>query len=216
MNLKEKLEDQYNRFSNSAPDNIKSAFARAADELMELEIEKNALKVGDIFPEFKLKNAVGKEILSRELLLEGNLIISFYRGGWWPYCNIELGSYQERLEEIKNLNTQFIAISPEFPDQSMSVQEKNELEFEILSDIDNILAKKLGIVFSLNNELIDLYKGFGIDLPKTQGNNRQELPVPATYLVDSNGIIVVADIDTDYTKRLEPQAIIDVLKKLDM
>jgi len=104
-----------------------------------------------------------------------------------------------------------VAVSPELPDDSLSLSEKLELDFEILSDFNNEFARKLGIVFSLEEELKPLYVQFGVDLPKTQGNENFELPVPATYVVDGDGTIILAHIDIDYSRRLEPEEVLEVL-----
>lgn len=105
-----------------------------------------------------------------------------------------------------------MAISPELPDNSLSVAEKNSLEFEILSDINNEVARKFGIVFSSIEEMKPLYEKFGVDLPKTQGNENYELPVPATYVVDVDGTIILSYVNIDYTTRLEPDEVLKVLK----
>lgn len=115
------------------------------------------------------------------------------------------------LPEIQSLGGQLVAISPELPDNSLSLIEKHSLKYEILSDTNNDVARKFGLVFSLAKELRPLYEKFGIDLPKTQGNSDYELPVPATYVVDENGTIILSYVDTDYTKRLEPDEVLGVL-----
>lgn len=104
-----------------------------------------------------------------------------------------------------------MGISPELPDNSLNLIDKHALKYEILSDIDNEVARKFGLVFSLAEELRPIYKNWGIDLPGTQGNDRHELPVPATYVVDESGTIILAYVDTDYTKRLEPEEVLGVL-----
>ncbi|WP_333781293.1 peroxiredoxin-like family protein [Oceanirhabdus sp. W0125-5] len=124
---------------------------------------------------------------------------------------MELGGYQEILPEIHSKGAQLVAISPELPDNSLSLSEKLELDFEILSDLNNEIAKKFGIVFELSDELKPLYEKFGVDLPKTQGNKNFELPVPATYVVDGDGTIILAHLDIDYTRRLEPEEVLEVL-----
>lgn len=105
-----------------------------------------------------------------------------------------------------------MAISPELPNNSLSLAEKLSLEFEILSDVNNEVAKQFGIVFALDEELQALYEKFGIDLRKTQGNENYELPIPATYVVDANGIIILSHVDIDYATRLEPEEVLEVLK----
>lgn len=213
MNLKEELEKIHNKFIENAPQDILDTLKEASEKLAEKKLEEKALKVGDKMPSFSLINALRKAINSKDLLAKGPLVINFYRGGWWPYCNLELGGYQELIPEIHGLGAQLVAISPELPDESLSLAQKLSLEFEILSDIDNEFAKKMGIVFSLDNELRALYDKFGVDLPKTQGNVNYELPVPATYVVDSDGTIILSHVNIDYTTRMEPEEVLEVLKK---
>ena len=177
-------------------------------------IEDGALKAGDWIPEFKLNNHLGKAVSSSELLGNGPLIINFYRGSWCPYCNFELHAIHEKEEEIKNLGAQLIAISPELPDGTLSSVEKHNLSFQVLSDIDNKVAEKFGLMFTLPEELKEIYLGMGINLEKSNGNNKWQLPIPATYLVASDGIITYAFINPDYTKRLEPEELIVNLKKM--
>lgn len=102
-------------------------------------------------------------------------------------------------------------MTPELPDETLTLQEKLNLDFEILTDLDNKLAKALGIAFSMEDELIEIYKGFGVHLDKTQGNGNYELPVPGTYVIDSNGIITMAHVDVDYTTRIEPEEVLNYL-----
>jgi len=140
------------------------------------------------------------------------VIINFYRGAWCPYCNLELKALQGKFDEFKSLNAQLIAISPQTPDASLSTKEKNELQFEVLSDKENKIAKEYGLVFSLAEEIRPIYLSFGIDLLSSNEDNSYELPMPATYVIDKNKKIVFAFIDEDYTKRCEPQEIIEAIK----
>lgn len=104
-----------------------------------------------------------------------------------------------------------VAISPELPDASLSLKEKLDLKYEILTDLNNELAKAFGIAFSMEDELIDIYEGFGIDLKSTHGNENYELPVPASYVVDKDGTIILAHVEIDYTTRMEPEDVLEVL-----
>lgn len=181
-------------------------------EKAKANITKNALKVGDKIPSFKLGNAIGHQVSSEELLANGPLIISFYRGAWCPYCNLELAAYQEVLDEIIDAGGQLVAISPELPDSSMSLIEKHSLGYEILSDLNNELAHAFGLVFHVADDIVALYKTMGIDLEKSQGNSNAELPFPATYVVNTDGTIVEAAVTYDYRVRLEPEDAIESLK----
>ncbi|MCH4890182.1 redoxin domain-containing protein [Acidaminobacter sp. JC074] len=124
---------------------------------------------------------------------------------------MELGGYQEIINEIHRRGGQLIAISPEKPNDSLSLHEKMALDFEILSDIDNRLAKKLGIAFSMGEELKKVYHSFGIDLKSKHGNDEYVMPVPATFVIDKEGMIQLAHIGVDYTQRLEPEEVLKYL-----
>jgi len=199
------------QFKGNVSTEVLEVMERSTAELAESKLVESALKVGDKMPAFKLTNAIGESIDSEVLLSKGPLVINFYRGGWWPYCNLELGGYQDILDEIHGKGAQLVAISPELPDETLSTTEKLELQFEILSDSNNELAKQFGIVFSMKEELIEIYKGFGIDIAGTQGNENFELPVPGTFVVDENSIIKLAHMDVDYTTRIEPEEVLTVL-----
>lgn len=105
-----------------------------------------------------------------------------------------------------------MAISPQLPDQSLSLTEKENLEFEVLSDTGNAVAKNFGLVFTLPEELQKIYRQFGIDLEKSNGVASFELPIPATYIINRNGVIQYAFINANYTERLEPSEIVEILK----
>ncbi|NOR55016.1 MAG: redoxin domain-containing protein, partial [Sulfurovum sp.] len=148
------------------------------------------------------------------LLKDGPLVINFYRGGWCPYCNLELQAFQDVLPQIKELGAQLVAISPNLPDKSLSSIEKHALSFQVLSDVQNKVSRQFGLVYTLDEKLQPLYKQMGIDLPEFNGDESYELPLPATYVVDSKGMIKLAFAPADYTKRLDPNKVIEVLKEL--
>ena len=121
---------------------------------------------------------------------------------------------QLALDRIKALDASVMAISPESPENSLSVKEKNEVMFEVLSDVGNGVAREFGIVFQVPAELRSIYAGFGIDVPKANENNTFELPIPATYIIGSDGKILEAFVEADYTKRFDPEEIIEKLRRL--
>lgn len=211
MSIRYQLKKINEQFQENASPKAISILGKSAEKLAKLRIEETALKVGDRIPSFTLKNAVGEHIDSADLLEDGPLVINFYRGAWCPYCNVELNGYQDILENIHSKGAQLVAISPELPDNSLSLIEKHELKYEILTDLNNDLAKELGLVFSLDTELKSLYKDFGIDLESAHGNQNYELPVPATYVIDETGTVIMSYVNVDYTDRLEPEEVLTVL-----
>ncbi len=118
------------------------------------------------------------------------------------------------MPNITAAGASLVAMTPELPDHSLSTVEKHQLTFEVLSDLGNEVARQFGLVFQLPEDLRAVYEGFGIDLPKTQGNDRFELPIPGTFVIDRHGTVVTAFVDLDYTKRLEPSVIVEALRAL--
>ncbi len=212
--LDEKIKSYQEAFRNKVPVATQEVMLKATQTLVEQNISKNALKVGAQVHPFVLPNALNNEVsLKDELEKNDFVVLNFYRGGWCPYCNLELKEFQGRLGELKELNTSLIAISPQTPDASLSTQEKNELSFEVLSDEKNVIAKEFGLVFSLADELKPIYESFKINLPTSNDDDSYEIPMPATYVLDKKGVVIFAFIDEDYTKRCEPQLILDIIQK---
>ncbi len=180
--------------------------------LRDAKLVSKALKTGDKIPEITLPNAANKNISIQELLLDRKVVLSFYRGGWCPYCNIELKALQEAQLEFEKYGATLVAISPETPDNSLTTSEKNNLSFEVLSDIDNKIGKVFNLVFTLPEDLIKVYDGFGIDLEISNGNSNQQLPISATYIINQDGTILYDFIQEDYKKRADPEEITNYLK----
>lgn len=176
----------------------------------------HALEVGQTAPEFTLPDAFGKEVSLRTLLSKGPVVISFYRGEWCPFCNIELHGLQETLPRMQELGATLIAISPEKPDFGIVATEKHKLTFPVLSDFGNKVARKFGIVFQVGEELRGFSKNvFKNDLALRNGDDSYELPVPATFAIDTTGVVGFAHIDVNYmTGRAEPEAVIAALEAM--
>ncbi|NER13826.1 redoxin domain-containing protein [Leptobacterium flavescens] len=214
MSLKDQLEARLTASKKAIPAEKRVIMENATNELLAKEISRSALGEGDTAPDFRLSNATGKQVSLSEVLKEKIAVVSFYRGGWCPYCNIELKALQSVLPQIKKNGAQLIAISPEQPDKSLSTQEKNELSFEVLSDVNNKTAKDFGLVFRMPDELQKLYHEFGLHVDDYNGNDDYELPMPATYVIDKDRKIIYSFTHEDYTKRAEPSKIIAVLESL--
>jgi len=214
MNLQAELQKTKEGFSGQIPEEVSHIMQSATETLIQSGIVGNCLKEGDKIPVFSLPNAKNEIVSSDKLLQEGPLVINFYRGGWCPYCSLELKAFQDILPEITKLGAQLVAISPNLPDKSLSSIQKDALSFQVLSDLQNKVARQFGLVYTLDAQLQPLYKQMGIDLPEFNGDESYELPLPATYVVDSDGIIKLAFADVDYTKRLEPDKVIDMLNEL--
>jgi peroxiredoxin len=182
-------------------------------DLKESGIVESAVSIGSTIPHFELPNATGQFVSSIEMLARGPMVIAFYRGAWCPYCNLELQSLQMIVPEIHDRGAELVAISPQTPDNSLSLQEKHGLEYQVLSDAGNAVARKFGLVYSLSGPMKEFFSVAGFDLPSFNGDQSWELPIPATYVVDQEGI-VVAHIDPDWTRRMEPRQILESLRTI--
>ncbi|MEB3340344.1 peroxiredoxin-like family protein [Okeania sp.] len=214
MNLTKSLEQLKTEIEAKLPEEAKEKMNKAVVDLADSGIVDNSLKVGAKVPNFSLPNVTGKTVELNSLLAKNPVIISFYRGGWCPYCNMELRGLQKYLPQITELGAKLIAISPETPDNSLSTTEKNELTFEVLSDAGNQVAKEFGLVFQLPEEVNKIYQSFGIDLAAYNGDESFELPISGTYVVATDGTVIHAFVDPDYKNRLDPEEIINVLKNI--
>lgn len=169
--------------------------------------------VGAQAPAFSLPDTLGRTVALTDLYARGPVIVTFYRGEWCPYCNLQLRAYQQALPEITAAGAALVAISPQTPDHSLSMQEKNDLAFTVLSDIGNVIARQYGLVYTVDTETRDAMQNrFGVDLAQYNGNDSWELPMPGTFVIGQDGAIRLAFVETDYTKRLDPADIIDALR----
>jgi len=213
MSLQEELKKKHQKIINDAPETA-AAFDEDTAQNIQNGIGKKALKTGHQIPDFTLPDQLGRDVNSTELLNKGPLVISFYRGSWCPYCNLELHALQAHQDKINELGATLVAISPQRPDESLSTAEKNQLTFSVLSDVNNLVAGQFGLVFTLSEKLRPMYQGFGVDLPTYNGTDTFELPVPATYVINQDGIIVSDYVNADYKQRMEPELILQALTQL--
>ena len=214
-NLKTAITRLRQELDKSLPENARNLLRRSVQRVTESGIVDSAAGVGDRFPQFSLPNAGGEAVSSEELLAKGPLVVTFFRGGWCPYCNLELRAYQAILPEILQRGASVIAISPQLPDESLYTAAKANLGFEVLSDTGNSLAEHLGLVFELPPNLIALYRSMGADLERVNGNMRWTLPLPATYVLAADGVIAEAFISADYTVRMEPAEVLAIIDNLN-
>jgi peroxiredoxin len=185
--------------------------SRATAELIASGQAQRAVKAGDQAPEFVLNDPDGKPVSSRELLPHGPLVISFYRGVWCPYCNLDLRALEAALPQITARGASVMAISPQTAQNSRKSLRDNKLGFPILSDTRSEVANRFGIRFALPDYLIETYKRFGNDLPRINDDPAWVLPMPARFVIGTDGIVAYAEINPDYTRRPDPSELIPVL-----
>ncbi len=214
MSLKNKIGEFKSKFLAQVPEQIMKSMRKAEEALKESQLAERALTAGNHAVDFTLPNAKGEQVSSEALRQQGPIVVSFYRGGWCPYCSLELKALQGVNSEIEALGARLVAISPQLPDESLSTAEKNELEFEVLSDVNNKVADQYGLTFSLDEDLRPIYKNWGADVAAVNDDPDCKLPLPATYVISQEGKIVHAFVEEDYTERLEPDEILDSLRNL--
>lgn len=212
MSLTETLAARKARNRLKIPAEKLAIMERSTNDLKAQAPSAEAVKKGDKLPGFILPNVHGKEV-SLESFNTDFLVVSFYRGGWCPYCNFELKALQGILPQLEALGARLVAISPETPDHSLTTKEKNELSFTVLSDVENSYARSLGLVFQMPEDLQEVYHSFNLKVDQHNGNQDYELPMPATYLVNKQREIIYSFIPEDYTERLDPELILDILSK---
>ncbi|MEV3933618.1 MULTISPECIES: peroxiredoxin-like family protein [unclassified Streptomyces] len=214
MGLNTELRAFYTSRQADIPDHIRAIMERAGRDLAESGQADQALPVGHRAPDFTLPSADGGTVRLADLLEAGPVVLTFYRGAWCPYCNLALRSLQQHLDAMTERGARLVAVSPQIADEALSVAQKHALTFDVLSDVGSGTAKQYGLAFDLTDELAAVYDGFGMDLHRVNGGHAQTLPVPATYVIDQDGVIRWTFVDTDYTTRAEPADVIAALDAL--
>lgn len=197
------------------PAEVVAAFASDQAALAAGGIPPGAVAVGDKLAPFALPDATGQTRTLDELTAEGPAVIVFYRGGWCPYCNLTLRTYQrDLLPKLSGHSARLVAISPETPDASLSTQEKDELTYTVLSDTDAQVAEALGITFDPSKDGLAAQRSLGVDIRNTRADAGTRLPMPTALIVDTDHIVRFADIHPDYTGRTEVTDILTALQTL--
>jgi len=215
MTLQEQLAAFQAQDAAEIPPAVRASMQRDIETLIRSGIAQHSLQVGEAAPDFTLPDALGRPVSLPELLKQGPVVVTFYRGEWCPYCDLQLRAYQRILPQMKELGATLVALSPQTPDHSLSTAEKKELSFPVLSDVGNTVARQYRLVFTLpENTRLIYQQQFGLDLSTFNGDESWELPMPGTFLVDQQGIVRLAFVDVDYTHRLEPSALLAGLRAL--
>ncbi len=215
MGLREQLEEQWRQTRERSPE-IRDVYEALVRDLAQSGLAAGARKAGETMPDFELPTVEGRLLSSAELLARGPLVMSFFRGGWCPYCTLELKALQRALPEIQRLGATLVAVTPDTGAALAAAKRKNGLGYEVLSDVDNGLGLTLGIIFRVPETVRALYRRLDINLGARHGTSDDAwlLPLPATYIVGRSGIIRHAELDPDFKRRMEPTQIIRVLGEL--
>jgi peroxiredoxin len=197
----------------NAPPEIHPVMERATAELIASGQASRAIKAGDRAPHISLKDQDGNDVSSAALLVKGPLVVTFYRGVWCPYCNIELQAINEVLPQIQAYGANVVAISPQTAVNSRKSVRANELGFPVLSDVNGQTGADFGLRFALPDYLVELYKNLRNDLPAFNNDPGWTLPMPARYVIGQDGIVLYSEVNPDYTRRPDPSDMFPVLEK---
>lgn len=216
-NLQKKLIAKLDEMQKVLPPEAMKAIGESSVE-QDKSYTLNPLPLGATAPMFSLPNATNNVISLDKLLSENKaIILTWYRGGWCPFCNIALHALTESNDEFIKLGARLVALTPETPDESLTTVEKNNLKFDVLSDVGSKVADKFGVAFEVTNIVRDTYKSLNIvDFENANGNTIGApiyLPAPATFVLDKNGKLVYCFANKDYTKRAEPADIIKAVQE---
>jgi len=214
VGLEGELQQQRER-ARSRQDSVEREVRAAAITAVDKSgLAGKALGLGEAVPPFTLPDAVGQAVAISDVLAQGPAIISFYRGGWCPFCNLELRALQGRLGDVRAAGGSLVAISPETPDLSVTTVAKNSLEFTVLSDHDNTVARAFRLVHRIDPAIVAYQRINGHDVAAYNGVETAEVPLPATYVIDSSGVVRFAFVSADFTRRADPDDVVAALQGL--
>lgn len=225
MSLNQQIQETIQLFRSSFPAEFNALIEQGAGEISALEIVENALKAGDKAPDFSLQDRHGNTRTLAEYLDKGPLVVTFYRGAWCPYCNLQLAAYNKRLKDIQASGATLVAITPETPEgpqafiDSQAPEEAKasilkDPEFDVLHDAGNALSREYGLAFELPDAHKQLFAMMDMDIEKANGDDSYAFSDPATYIIGTDGTIRWAFIPNNYRKRAEPDTIIEQLNQL--
>jgi len=212
--LQQQTDAKINEGRQNNPD-----FMKVVDDIIEqakaFQQGDSVINLGQKSPNFSLPHSDGKSISLVDLLQQGPVVVTFYRGSWCPYCNLQLRALQARLADIHTLGAQLVAISPQVPDGSLTKDEMQDLEFLVLSDQDAKVASQYGVAWQVPEFLSEHMRvDRKLDLEAINNGNGNVLPIPATFVIGQDGVVTWRYVDVDYRTRSEPEDIIQALKLL--
>lgn len=215
MTFQERLKNKISEFEENLTPRFKKIIVEDIRNLENSGQISRVLRKGDQMPDISLIDQNGAMVNSSNLLKEGPLVVTFYRGFWCAFCNVDLANLNRYVPEIQQLGAKMITISPEKSPYSKKIRAIQKLKFDILFDEDNKLAEKFGLKHKIGSDLIDLYlNGFNVNLKQYHGNDEWALPMPSRFLVDQSGTILYAEAKADYRDRPDPDDLMSVLKSI--
>jgi peroxiredoxin len=214
MSLREALEDLARSARARRPADVQLVIDAALAGLERSGIARSCLQAGEMAPDFELDATDGRRVSLESALRGGPAVLTFYRGGWCPYCNLALRAMDRAVPDLRDLGATVLAIAPQRVAAMRETGDRHGLGFALLSDPGNRVGRLFGLTYRLPPPLVAFYRGLGIDLPAANGTADWELPLPATYVIGRDGTVAHAFIDVDYTRRAEPADIVAAVRRL--
>lgn len=212
------LEQQLDQLKSTGGKDLPPEVAAALEEAKaKIAAQQNVggLEIGEKAPDFALPDTGDKPVTLSENLKQGPVVLVFYRGEWCPFCNLQLRALQEAYPEIRKLGASLLAVSPQKIEKSLVLENKDALTFPLLSDTDGKALRAYKLLYTIPAEMQRIYKDkYKIDLEEYNGPGHWELPVTATYVIGTDGLIAAGLVDLDYTKRMEPADILSALRAM--
>jgi peroxiredoxin len=210
--LVEILSERKAKIAQYVPAATQAVHARVIADLKAQGKASGALGVGSKAPESCLQDHNGMSVSSTDLLGRGRLVVCFFRGRWDPFCCGQMEAMNRVLPQIEQAKASLVAISPQTVKQSFFMADQHKLRFPLLSDAGNAVARQFGLVYRVPEEQAAIYRRAFINLPFTNGDESWELPIPATYVIERDGVVRFASANEDYTERPEPAEVLESLK----
>jgi len=206
--LRDIFKERKGLIARYVPQETQSVHTRVIDELKRAHLAQNSLAVGSEAPGFELNDHNGKLISSADRLRRARLVICFFRGRWCPFCVGQLEAMNLIAPQIEASAASLLAISPQTVQQSFFMADQHKLRFPLLSDANNNIARQFGLIYRVPEEQQAIYRKAFVNLPFANGDNSWELPIPATFILETDGRILYRSTDEDYTERAEPSEIL--------
>ena len=174
----------------------------------------HVLQAGQTAPDFTLPGATAEPVALAQLLQQGPVVLVFYRGNWCPYCNVQLRAYQQLLPELAQHGATLVAVSPQTPDLTSLTASEKELTFPVLSDVGNVVARQYGLAYAVGTAVANTLRSVGIDLGAHNGTTDDELPLTATFIIGTDGVISWSWVEANFKHRADPADILAALAQL--
>jgi peroxiredoxin len=213
--IADRVEEMHAAMAKEPPNEVMGAFGREQAELAAAGVPAGVAAPGTRLGDGNLLDVHRAPTSLHAAAADGLTVLVFYRGVWCPYCNVALAAYQQHLlPALTERGVRMIAISPQAPDGSLSMQQKHELAFTVLSDPGNGIARELGILTRPSDEARAAQLELGLDLTAVNADGTTGVPMPTVAILDADHVLRWIDVHPDYTTRTEPAEVLSALDQL--